>query len=122
MVAAIIATATSWWWVTAQKSRLAIWLYEVTQRQAHVENDVDYMIECRYRCILSGSDWENDNQDGGPGSIGIVTGFREDDREVLVLWRSIRTRCNYRWGPCYEVRIVGHSPFFHVGDVVERGE
>ena len=72
---------------------------------------------------ISGIDWSReDDQDGGPGNVGIIVGFHNRDMEVLVLWRANHTQRNYRWSACYDVRIVGHSDDLHVGDVVERGE
>lgn len=55
--------------------------------------------------VVRGPDWKHDSQDGGAGNRGIVTKFANEGREVFVLWHNQR-QANYRWGYCYDVKVV----------------
>lgn len=61
-------------------------------------------------CVPSpGPDWDSfsfENQDGGIGGRGVVSGFRNDRMEVLVIWQRTKRQSNYRWSACYDVRIL----------------
>jgi len=56
--------------------------------------------------VERGPTWrfEHGDSDGGPGNVGIVSGFR-NDKEIYVLWTSGRIS-NYRWGYATDVKIL----------------
>lgn len=71
---------------------------------------------------MAGPDWmPMYNHDGGGGNVGVVTGYRNEGMEVLVLWRATRTQTNHRFGPYRDVRMVGRAEMPTVGDIVTRG-
>lgn len=48
-----------------------------------------------------------------------MDGFRNEDKEVLVVWKGTRNRTNHVWG---QVKVVGRAIDIFVGDVVVRGK
>lgn len=71
-------------------------------------------------CVFQDSMWdESRDHDGGAGGKGVVDGFRNEDKEILIVWKKTRHRTNHTWG---EVKIVGRSIEIFTGDVVVRGE
>lgn len=54
----------------------------------------------------AGPDWMWGDNDGGPGCQGIVDGFHNEGREVLVVWKILRARSNYRWGQAFDIMVA----------------
>ena len=68
----------------------------------------DDLIPIRPGTIVErGPDWEWGDQDGGPGSRGIVMDDVVDEGWVRVMWHASGEN-NYRWGKegCYDLRIT----------------
>lgn len=70
------------------------------------------------RVTLAGAHWNVADHDGGAGGKGVVDGFRDENREIMVFWKNTRNLTNHVWG---HIKTVGRAVDIFVGDVVVRG-
>eukprot|EP00741_Cyanophora_paradoxa_P009910 tig00000157_g9600.t1 len=58
--------------------------------------------------VVRGKDWKWDNQDGGSGKTGVVSGVSNTAGWISVTWDEGEQGKRYRWGDekCYDVRIT----------------
>lgn len=67
--------------------------------------------------VVRGASWSHGNQDGGPGSKGLVYDILKYGSEIWVYWHN-NAAANYVPN---QLKVVGRVPEICIGDIVTRG-